>query len=228
MTQLFYSIALTANTQNTLNHIMHRANSDLEVMIQPPKFTKVLKTDSFKEELSKNYSELKILITYSFMMLFEIKKTEQENGSLHFAVSKLMIPEKCEHIINWAFTIMETKIFLQENDKLLYLKAVIYWFQTVEQSNHYLKHHIGKTRISWFLRVQRGLKSIKKGDTIFAKNEKENNFLSESNKVPSNGDLLYNFDTNTSFFNLFSKPSNRNSSILVKDGTENTRRPFTP
>ncbi|KAL6929445.1 hypothetical protein ACO0SA_000847 [Hanseniaspora valbyensis] len=229
MTQLFYSIAIVTNTQNTLNYIMHQATYNLEIMLQPPKFIKIIKTDNFKESLSQNYCELKLLISYCFAMIFDLKKkNDNENSNLNFPIGKLMIPQKCESIINWALKIMESKIFLQENYKLLYLKGVFYRFQSLDQSNSYLLHYIGKCRISWFLRIQRGLKAIKKKEDTFESNEEKENIVSNE----------YNNDTclkPSSCCNSPVVPKSANSttissrsSIFSREAIKDVLRPLTP
>lgn len=193
ITQVFYGIAITSNTQNTVNYIMDRANCDLEVMIQPPKVTKIIKTDHFKENLSKNYAELKVLIAYCFTMLFDLKQIGNENTDLNFAIGKLMIPQKCESIIAWALALMENQIFLKENQKLLYIKSVFYRFQATEQSNNYLAHYIGKARVSWYLRIQRGLRSIKNAES----DKEKENIVTKERDIDLDTKLYWRSNTNS-------------------------------
>ncbi|XBW34637.1 hypothetical protein QEN19_000204 [Hanseniaspora menglaensis] len=201
--QLFYNIFITTNTQNTLNYLLQKGNDDLEVMLQPPKLTKIVNTDSFKQNFSKQYAELKILASYCFTTIFDLSNTANENCSLNFSISKLMIPQKCEKILNWITGILEDKIFLQENIKLRYLKEVFYWFQTVEKSTGYLMFNIGKTKISGFFRIQRGLKTRKLiegkiNDQENESSEKTKKFENSLDSVMKNGSIVFKSSKTTS------------------------------
>lgn len=223
--QMLFNSGILSQSQQLMNYVLHEADENYTVLLSPPKATKLIKADHFKSNIGHLFLELRQQILYNFATCSDLEVFTNKNINFNFAIAKVSVPQKCNQIFDWAFSILKSDVYLSENCKFLQFKNMLSRYQVEDSSSENLTYKIGKEKVTGFLRIKRGLSAcktkLKQQECCSEEKENSINTLNLKNK----DDVPYSAGVKSVASEIL---SSRGSLLSTENSVSFSRRPLTP